>query len=212
MKWLGVIALFLAAGAFLYFMIVGTKTKLDPTQFNAVGDFAAEEAAKLIGNSGTIVMIYDIVDPKSGSADAGKPFADQGARVDAFRKRMAKLGSYTFAPDVKLLRPPMVYKSVWPEASWSKLASANASATIVLFSGPPNWTNEEQAALTTRSGKLVVVGGTVPEMEPLAKAKLVHLAIAARMPVPPPSAKSETPRQATERVYAVLTPDSPSGR
>ena len=209
LKLASALLLIIFAGSFLFHFIFGGGQKPDLIQFESVGGYAAEEAAKVIGKAGRVVLVYDIYDPKAGGSTAGKAFADQGVQSVAFRKRLAKLGSYTFAPDWMLTRPNMVFASVWPEGNFSKLLSANPPETaIVLFSSPPVLTKEERTLLQSRPGKLLVIGGVLPDVQWLAKERLAHLIVASRYPVPPPTKKQETQREVTQRVYAVVTLES----
>lgn len=203
------LCLVISVGALLYHFAFGGRQMPELRQFGSVGEFAAEEAAKVIGKSGRVVVAYDIYDPKTGGADAGKAFAEQGVQAAAFRKRLAKLGTYAFASDWKIPRPNLVFRSVWPEGNFARLLSANPSeTTIVLFANPPAFTQDEKSRLLSRPGKLIVLGGVLPEVQGLAKEKVAHLVVASRFPVPPPSKKQETEREVTERVYAVVTPET----
>lgn len=211
LKLIGALLLLGVAGVFLFFLVLRGSSKPDLKQFGSLGEYAAEETAKLIGKSGRVVLVYDIYDPKTGGSDAGKPFADQGMQVAGFRKRLARLGSFTFAPDLKLVRPNMVFRSVWPDGTLPKLMSANSpETTFVLFASPPTLSKDEKDLLRSRSGKLVIVGGALPDVQWLAKERLAHLIVASRYPVPPPTKKSETDREVTRRVYAVVTPETVS--
>ena len=209
LKLAGVVLLLGFAGAFVYRSAFGGKQKPNLKQFASVGEYAAEETAKVIGKSGRIVMVYDIYDPKAGGPNAGKPFETQWAQVTAFKKRMSHAGSYTFAGDWRLNRPNMVFYSVWPPGSFAQLVGANPpDTTIVLFANPPAFTAGEKSLLQSRPGKLVVIGSVLPEVEGLAKERLAHLIIAARYPVPPATKDPESEGDLVRRVYARLTPDT----
>ena len=209
LKLVGALLLLSLAVGGLYFFVFRSGSKPDLKQFGTLGEYAAEEVAKIIGRSGRVVLVYDIYDPKAGGSDAGAAFADQGMQAAGFRKRMAGLGSYSFAQDFKLARPNMVFRSVWPAGTISKLVNANPpETTIVLFATPPQRSKEEKNMLQSRSGKLVVVGGALPDVQWLAKERLAHLIIASRYPVPPPPKNPESDRQMTQRVYAVVTPET----
>jgi hypothetical protein len=211
LKLTGALLLLGVAGAFLYFLAFGGRQKPDLKQFGAAGEYAAEETVKVIGKSGRIVLVYDIYDPKTDGSEAGKAFADQGVQAAAFRKRLAKLGNFTFAPDWKLARPNMVFRSVWPDGAFAKLVSANSpESTLVLFANPPALTKDEKSLLQSRPGKLVLIGGALPEVQWFAKERLAHLIVASRYPVPPPTKKLETEREVTRRVYAAVTPETAS--
>ncbi len=211
LKLVGAILLLGLAGAFLYHIAFGGRTKPDLKQFGSVGEFAAEEVVKAFGKSGRVVLVYDVYDAKSGGAEAGKPFADQGMQAEAFRKRLAKLGTFTFAPDWKQPRPNLVFRSVWQEGEFAKLIKGTPpEAMLVLFANPPTLTGDDKSLLQSRPGKLAVVGGVLPEVQWLAKERLAHLVIASRHPVPPPVKQPESDAEVTRRVYAVVTPDSAS--
>lgn len=201
--------LVLLAGAFAYFSVFGKKSKPDLKTFGSVGDLAAEEIAKLLGKSGRLVLVYDVYDPKSGGSQAGKPFEAHWAQAEALRRRIAKLGTYTFASDWKLPRPNLSFYSVWPAGNFQQLLGANPpETTIVMFANPPAFTAEEKHALKSRPGKLVLVGGVLPEVRGLLKERVASLVVASRYPVPPAVKTPESERELMLRVYAALTPDS----
>jgi hypothetical protein len=177
--------------------------------FESLGAFAADQTVKLIGSSGTIALVIEVPDPNSG---ANSPMARSinmiAAEADAFKERLKSKGKFTFGPELKLVRPGDAMKTVWPAGVFTKLLNQHSSDTIVAFCHlPDSLTADSKNLLRQRRGKMIVVAGVVPDLQPLVDDRLIQLAIAQKMPIPPaPSSGAETPGQWVTRIHAVLTP------
>lgn len=174
------------------------------------GAFAADEALQIIGNAGTVAIVLDVNDPKfPNTPDMARFLGLISTEVDAFKDRLQQKGKFTFAPELRLPRPDGAQKTVWPAGSFTKLLQSHpASTTLVFFCYlPETLTDVEKNNLRTRSGKVIVAAGAVPEVKPYVDERLVHLAVASKMPIPPATGTGpETPGQWVRRVHAVLKP------
>lgn len=188
----------------------GDQPKPNLKPFASLGEYAAEESAKLLGKTAKIVLVYDIADPKSGVPGAGEPLGMHGSQAAAFKSRMSNLGRYSFAPDWKLSRPMMAIASVWPNGEFDRLLKAQTPETVlVLLSDPPPLSAANKNALKERPGRLICVGGMLPNVQGLARDGTAHLVIAMRVPIPQDRKAAESPGEWVQRVYAKVTPDQP---
>lgn len=195
------------AGWLLYRHFVPPGIKVNTKPFASLGEFAADEFAK-IQPAGLVQLVYDVPDKSADQNPAfGKSIEMQGVQALAFKARLAQLGKYTFEPDMKLPRPAMAMYSAWPGGAFKTLIQAPNPA-LVLFSSLPAIDDAGRALLRQRTGKLMVVGMAMPEVNPAVQANQVQLAIAYRVPVPPSTATTESPAEWVKRVFAVLTPAS----
>lgn len=203
----GVLIALTFAGWLLYRHFVPPGIKVNTRPFTSLGEFAADEFAK-IQPAGRVQLVYDVPD-KSANQHLmfAKAIEMQNVQALAFKARLFNHGKYTFAPDVKLPRPAMAMYSVWPGEAFKALVQESDLA-LVLFSSLPPIGDLERTFIRQRSGKLVVVGMAVSEVQPAVRADLVKLAIANRVPVPPSTASAESPTEWVRRVFAVLTPES----
>lgn len=210
LKLIGALLFLIAAGWFLLRTFQSDVPKPYVKPFTSLGSLAADETVTLIGRHGSIVIVSEIPDPKSPSTDAMvRSIKMVAVEVDGFKEAMQHKGRFTYLPELRLVRPSDAIKTVWPVGEFRKLlARLPDNATLVAFCGLPGQLSEsEQRMLQSRAGKLVIVGGVVPEVKPLVERRIAHLAVAAKVPVPPAKdAAPEAPHQWVQRVYAVLKP------
>ncbi len=183
---------------------------VDTKPFESLGSFAADEAMALIGNSGTVAIITESPDPKAG---ANHPMARTikliALESETFKKHLNLMGKFTLVPELKLMRPEGAIKTVWPPGEFAKLLQKHPPhTTIVAFCDLPSpLSGAEKQMIRQRTGKVIVIGGVVPEVDPTVQEGLIHLAIATKAPVPPKTGDGpETPSQWVRRVFAVLKP------
>lgn len=210
LKLSGVAVLLVVAGWILARNFRSDLPKPNPKPFASLGSLAAEETAALIGGTGHIAIISEIPDPKSHRED---PMAQSirmvAAEVEAFRDTLQRLGKYTFLPELKLVRPSQAIKTVWPAGEFLRLLQRPPdNTTVVAFCAlPGQLTATERSLLKSRSGKLVIIGGVVPEVRPLVEQRVAHLAVAAKVPVPAAQdGAPETPEAWVRRVHLVMKP------
>lgn len=187
-----------------------TREKVVSKPFETRGSFVATEVSQLVGRSGNVAIIFEVPDPKlRPTPDMVRFLTASAAEVAAFKSMLKGLGSYTFAPELKLPHPDGANRPVWPPGELAKfIRSQSSGATIVAFCLPPEQMSEdEMKVLRQRSGKFVVVAGSAPDVKPYLDAGVVHLAVTAKSPIPRPTGTDpETPSQWLHRVHEVLRP------
>lgn len=210
MKLTGVAVLLLVAGWILLQAFKSDIPTPNPKPFASLGSLAAEETAALIGRSGSIAIVSEVPDPKAPREDAMvRSLKMVAAEVDGFKATLRSQGTFTYPPELKLVRPSNAMKTVWPAGEFLKLLQRHpGSTTIVAFCYlPGELSPTERSLLQSRTGKLIIVGGVVPEVKPLVDARVAHLAVSSLVPVPQPTDPApETPQAWVRRVYAVLKP------
>jgi len=203
----------LLLGAAVWFLHATFKSDI-PTPnvkpFASLGGLAADETVALMGTHGSIAIVSEIPDPKSPASDAMvRSIGVVAVEVQAFKETLRRRGRYTILSELKLVRPADAINTAWPSDSFRKLLqSVPNHATLVAFcSLPSQLTPAERALLQSRTGRLIIVGGVVPEVKPLVDGRVAHLAISARVPTPQQESNEvETPQAWVRRVYAVLKP------
>jgi hypothetical protein len=194
------------AGWLFYSHFAREDFKVNKRPFSALGEFAADELAKIIPQ-GRVQVVYDVSNESADrTSSLSKALEMQEVQALAFKRRLAERGKFSFAPDTKLPRSPMAMRSAWPEGTFHTLTQMS-DTTLVLFSSLPALNNPHRQSVQQRTGKLVVVGMASPEVQPAVDARLVHLAVAYRVPVPQNTKGTETPQEWVNRVYTVLTPE-----
>jgi len=210
LKLTGVALLLVGAGCFLLQAFKSDIPKPNVKPFTSLGSLAADETAALIGRSGSIAIVSEIPDPKSPSEDAMvRSIKMVAAEVDGFKATLQSKGNFTYQPELKLVRPSNAMKTVWPAGEFLRLLQKHPSTTtIVAFCYLPGQLSPtERSLLQSRTGKLIIVGGVVPEVKPLVDQRVAHLAVSSMVPVPqPPDASPESPHAWVRRVYVVLKP------
>lgn len=205
---LGLLVLaYTVAGWLLYSHFAPQEFKVNKRPFSALGEFAADALVKILP-SGRVQVVYDVPNESADKTSSqGKALEMQEVQALAFKRRLAERGKFSFAPDAKLPRSPMAMSSAWPEGTFQSLTRV-PDTTLVLFSSLPSLGVSHKELLRQRAGKLVVVGMALPEVQPAVEARLVHLAVAYRVPVPQNTNGTETPTEWARRVYTVLTGES----
>ena len=196
------LALLLLLGAGALFWLQNRPTKLNLTPYEALGIAVAEETAKLLNQSGRVVVVPELIEvAKSAYADAV---------LKGFRAELPKHPGVTLKEVRELKHPPTDDPRQWPaeQAELIAKAGAGADATIWLGTLPQSLTAAEVAALKQNSAKLVVVSAQSPLLKSLLQQRLVQLAIVNRAPPQAAPAGKETPRQWFERVYQIVTPET----
>lgn len=198
---------FAVAGWLFYSHFTRDNLKVNKRPFASLGEFAADELVKILPH-GRVQVVYDVPNQAADQDPRlSKALEMQAVQALAFKRRLAGRGRFSFDPDVKLPRSPMAMRSAWPGGTFQSLARVS-DTTLVLFSSLPALGDAERVLTQQRAGKLVVVGMALPEIQPAVQARLVHLAIAYRVPVPQSTAGAESPAEWVQRVHAVVTSES----
>ncbi len=173
-------------------------------QFNvplhqAVGQVMAEETARLVGHSGTVLIV---------AMDTGKA-PELKVQLDAFEKRLKALGQITVKD--RLLLDPGENPKYRPGSGLSakrflKVARKNLGAdAIVSFVGAPELTDAELARM--KSAPIFIAEAHSPErLIPLLEKKILQVAIVPRYEFPAPGPrKPETDRQWFDNKFQIVT-------
>lgn len=185
--------------AFLYFTQFAGPPKANLKPFETLGEMVATETAKLLGGSGSVVVVMESFE------QLANPSVEP--QLKGFKAGLAKAKGVT-------LKGVEYYKhgegediSRWPAGLAAKLAAMGqgAAATVLFVALPQSLSPEEIAALKSSGSKLVLVGGAVPLVKPLLTQGVFQLAIVNRFP-PKPAPKKETPAEWFGRAYLVATP------
>lgn len=207
LKLVAAVLLSLIAAWLLYRYFAMPVSKAQKRAFASLGEFAAEEFAKLVP-SGRVLVVYDVPNKAAEQDPRSAPRIEmKGIQALAFKKYLAKGGKYAFAPDAQLARSAMAMNSEWPDGTFQKLLDMPDTA-LVLFSSLPALDSSQKNQIPLRTAKIVVVGMALPEIKPAVQARLVHLAISSRVPAPPGPTVEETPAAWARRIYVVVTPEN----
>ena len=188
----------------------GTSPAVNTKPFESLGSFAADEVFQFIGDSGSIAIVRESTDPKlQYPGRTVNRFKAVAAEVESFKEHLKRKGQFTFHTEHKLVQPtdPPSWKTVWPAGEFTRLLEPQTEGvTIVCFCYLPGRISEsEKGMLRTRTGKLIVVAGALPEVQPYIDERLAHLVVTSKLPVPPATSSApETPDQWVRRVHTVL--------
>jgi hypothetical protein len=185
-----------------------TAANVSSKAFEQLGEFAADEAEKIMGTSAGVLIIRETSGPNS-LRDMVRFFDMVQAESEACKSRLRAKGKVKMLPDHTLVRPAGAQRAVWGAGELVSLLQKHPpTTTVIAFCHLPEPLSEaDKSWLRARPGKIIVVGALVPEIQPLVRAGVVHLAIAQRMPAPQLTAGiAESPAQRVLRVYQVLKP------
>ena len=198
---------FLAVGAvlaiagsltFLYFnQFGGSKMNLKPLE--SLGFVVAEETAKLLNQSGQVVLVAEMEESRAPNTEA---------LIKGFKAGLAKQSGVTLKSVEDLKRSMDGNPRLWPEGHAQQLSTFGAGGGAVVFVGglPQELTPNDLAALKASQSKFVFVTAQAPTLKPLLQQGLIHLAVVNRVPAKPAPSRSEAPRQWFDRVYLIAKP------
>lgn len=197
----GAILAILGSLTFLYFSEFRNAPKTNLKPFEQLGLAAAEETVALLGGSGKVVVVTEVIEVmKSPTMES---------QVSGFKTGLGKKG-VTLKEVKEIKRPPSEDPRLWPAGQAAQIAQASegASATVLFMTMPMQLSKEDLAALKEIKSKLVVVTAQSPTLKPLMQQGVIHLAMVNRFPPKPAPSGKESARQWFERVYMVVKPDS----
>lgn len=199
--------------------------KVDITPYTVVGEVAAEETAKVLGNKGKVLII---------TADTGKLVGTMAKIIEnqlkAFQDTIQKQGGITVAGTEKVssmmfsnLMMPMPgpgmpgapgEKTETPAEYFLNLVKKHPNTSvdaIVSLVGFPMLSDEEISSLGQNIPKFIVVMPPGPPMslKKLMEEQVIQCAITPRMTPPPPSTGTPTtPREKFNQSYEIVTPET----
>jgi hypothetical protein len=168
----------------------------------AVGQVMAEETSRLVGPAGKILLV----------TTDNRTAPDLKIQIEAFRKRLALLGSITIK-DTLVLDPGDSPK-YRPGAGLSakhflKIVRKNGDVNaLVSFVGAPELTDQEMAQMKTVP-KFIAETHSPERLTKLLEKKVLLSAIVPRFEFPAPGPhKPETSRQWFDRYFQVISPET----
>ncbi|MSU34912.1 MAG: hypothetical protein EXS36_07325 [Pedosphaera sp.] len=203
LKAIALVALIGAAWILIYRTVTSVGIDLDP--FQALGRGAALETAKLLHNSGRVVL----VDAAFGDYQALAPTTE--AQIKAFKKAIGGTGLKIAAVAKATIAAPSLSRTgIFMEpGQLSKLISQHSDVdALVLFVGLAS--REEIAAARPKTDKphLVLVANYEPYYRPLVQSRVIQLAIVPRMDGDEPGKAAGSSQSYFERNYRVITPEN----
>lgn len=190
------------AAAWIFRSQSGTQ-KFDLNPYQALGAGTAEETARLLGNTGSVVVISpDTSESKNAAVDG---------QLQSFQETLQKNKALSIAATVKFKVTPMERMgtggAVPRDQFLQALQSHPTAGAVVLFCGFPPLAAEDYATLKQRGIKVVVASGYLSAYRRLLESQVIHLAIIPQFETPPPGGKPPTTlRGWFEQDFLVITP------
>jgi len=199
----GLIVALIIAGAVAWIYRSQSGPSFDLTPYNALGVGAAGETARLLGNTGEVVVIT----PEAN--DRNPSFVSE---LDSFQKALKKSG-IVIASTVKfkLTRLEEIEAGgMVPRGQFLKALQSQAKiGAVVLFCGLPKLTAQDYDTVKQSGAKVIVVSAYQPDFPNLLKAHVIDMAIVPKLDqAAATSQKTQTLRKLFESDYMVLTPDN----
>lgn len=168
-----------------------------------VGEVMAEQAAKLAGGKGRLVLIT--------ISTHGRP--ELATQLTAFKQSLPKLGKFELKEDEVDTegKPKYGLGSGLSGRHFVRTVKKNESAAaIVSFVGAPKLTDEEIAELQTMP-KFIAETRSPDHLPKLFQKKIIQVAVASRFIFPAPGPiKPRTPQEWFDKRYQVLADDGVS--
>lgn len=173
-----------------------SRVNLKP--FEQLGVAAAEEAAKALNQSGSLVVVMEVMDGVKNPAN--------DSQLKGLKTGLAKSKGVTLKAVKELKRDMSGDPREWPVGRAAEIASlgTGAGAVLLFVNFPQALAPADLTALKGGSAKLVVVSGATPALESLVTQGTVRTAIVSRTPPAPAPSGPESPAQWFARVYTVL--------
>ena len=194
----GAVILGSSISLFLYFY---HSPPFNSKPHQALGDVAADEAVKLIGPGGRIILIVrDTVFAESPATET---------QLKSFHARLKAASLNTAATNIIKVDPLRV--TAVPSGDFLEIArKAGDADVIVSFLGPPVFTDAQVARLGGKRPKLVAFcTGAMPDQVDLPRVfeqKLLHVAIISRASPATAGPEPANLRAWFDRMYQVITP------
>ena len=190
----------LATLAFFAIHYIGTPPKVDARPHVGIGRVLAEQAGKLAGVGGRIVLIAPDV----------TVFRYPGPEVQlkAFHETLRKANLSVAATNWVKLDPLRVINV--PPGDFASLLRRHGEADVIVsLMGPPNLTGEQRSKVPVKHARVVAVcSGDTPKQIHLASLfedNLLHTAIISRTTVPVSPPTTDEPEKWFEHLYQIVT-------
>jgi hypothetical protein len=193
----------LGSSVWLYFALRPDRIDLDPYQ--ALGEGAAEETAKLLNNSGRLVL----VDADFGIYKILAPTTE--AEIKAFKKAIVNTNLKIAAIEKVAIAPPSMARTgvfMQPGQISSLIARHPDADAIVLFVGLAGLADLKGGGSDNSKSKLVLVSNYESYDKALLQMRAIQLAIVPRVDAGADEDRTiHSPKQWFERHYLVVTPE-----
>lgn len=197
---IAVIAVLAIAGATVRLVTSNSEgtSRVNLKPFEQLGAAAGEEAAKALNQSGSLVVVVEVMDGVKNPANE--------AQVKGIKTGLARTKGVTLKAVKELKRDLSGDPREWPAGRAAEIASlgTGAGAVVLFVNFPQALSPADIAALKGCSAKLVVVSGATPALGSLVTQGTVRAAIVGRTPPKPAPSGAENPAQWFDRVYTVL--------
>jgi hypothetical protein len=208
-------AFIIATGGFIFSGCRSSDNTLKP--FEALGTVAAQQAARLAGGPGQILLIV----PDMGGAQI--PAWD--AEMKAFQKELSKNNGVTIAAtrnvsleqpkappktqNLRFFEPAPKANTPPPPGQLGELINDFAQAKVVVyFVDLPPIAGPDLAILKQKGVKLMAVSSLRPNYKALLKGGTLHAAIVPRWdPAPNAAKKPKTAQDWFDQTYKLVTPE-----
>jgi hypothetical protein len=186
--------------AFFAVRYIGLPPKIEARPHIGIGRTLADQAAKLAGVGGRIILITPDVNV----------FRYPGAEIQlkAFREALRKANLSVAATNSVRLDPLRV-AAVPPGDFFALLRKYGEADVIVSLLGPPNLNVEQRAKVAPKHARVVALcSGDMPKqinLQPLFEENLLHAAIISRPLTSVPTLATDDPQQWFDHFYQVVT-------
>ncbi|MCL4787453.1 MAG: hypothetical protein KJ070_11755 [Verrucomicrobia bacterium] len=189
-----------AAAIALHLALANRPEPINLGTYEVLGAVAAEEAARLVGGQGRVVVVVRDTGPdKNPSVEA---------ELKAFEQTLRKSSGLSAIVERVTVNPMMMMATGGglPAEELFRLIEKNAKVdAVVLFFGFPPLTDMELAKLKETGAKVIVVSSLRPGYQRLLERQAIHLAIVPRPDPPPADARpAQTVRERFDQEYLIL--------
>ena len=190
------------AGAWIYRGQTSTQ-KFDLNPYHALGAGTAEETAKLLGNTGAVLVISpDTSEFKNAAVDG-----QLQSFLDTFPKNKAMPIVATVRFKVTPMEAMATGGAIPRDQFLALLQSHPKAGAVVLFCAFPPLAAQDYDVLKQSGVKVVVASACVPGYRKLLETQVIHLAIVPQFAPPPPGGEPpQTLRGWFDQDFLVITP------
>jgi hypothetical protein len=191
-----------AAGVSIYFALAGRSQKINLDPYHVLGAVTAEETAKLLGNTGRVLVMA------RGTGAYKNPSVE--AELEAFQQALKSHKGITVIIEKIQVSPMQMMATgggVPPEQFLKALETHSDLGAVVLFLGFPQLTDSELELLKKSGVKTVVACALRPGDQRLIDRQAINLVIVPRSDSPPPGAPAaRTLRERFDQEFIIIAP------
>ena len=192
----------LVAGVLIWRQFSDPAANMRPSA--AVGEVLAEEAARVLGGHGKLVLIAR--QPLKNGADASRE------KIAALQAALKRQGKMTLAAPEWLPRPPMGAMDlgvVTPDQFLAALEKNPDANAFVIVAGMPPYSRTLVDKIAARSQKLIAVCGYTGDVRRWLQSKVLAAVIVPRFADLPPGTRApKTAREWFQQEFELLTPET----